>query len=307
MEDRLRKFVQVVDSGNFSRAATTLHVSQPALTTAIKKLERELGAVLLERQAKHLTLTAAGEIAYRAAKDLNARVLNLRYELAELAGQKPLVRLGLIDSIADILASEGRGFATLKQATDLSVVINNSRQLILATAREQLEAAIIIGGTTDMPDTLAVRLLGQEPLALVVHPADRQYYEHLLRAGRLPNFLSYHIGSHSQYLIEKLLAENRIIIEPTFYSTSPEVMLKMVISRQGVAMLPYALVKPQLLDKALVRVSPGPTILSRPIYTIQLLNRLLPEALEQTLTMASTSLEKLMAEALDVLRSAELP
>jgi DNA-binding transcriptional LysR family regulator len=297
MEDRLRKFAQVVDSGSFSQAATVLHISQPALTTAVKKLERELSAVLLERQAKRLKLTAAGEIAYRAAKSLNTRVLNLRYQLADLVGQKPLVRLGLTDSMADILASEEQGFAVLKQTTDLSVVINNSSQLISATAREQLEAAIIIGGTTDTPATLAVTALGQEPLALVVHPADRQPYERFLGTGRLPNFLSYNTGSHSQYLIEKMLAEHSIIAEPAFYSTSPEVMLKMALSRQGVAVLPYAMVKQYLIDKTLVSVSPGPGVLTRPIYAIQLANRLLPEALEQTLVTASTALERLMTEA----------
>lgn len=297
MEDRLRKFAQVVDSGSFSQGAKVLHISQPALTTAVKKLERELGAVLLERQARRLELTTAGEIVYRTAKNLNVRILNLRDELAELAQQRPLVRLGLIDSIADILASEEQGFAILKQATELSVVVNNSSQLALATAREELEAAIIIGDTTDTPGILALTPLGREPLSLVVHPADQQPYERFLQTGRLPNFLSYNIGSHSHALIKTALADHGIIVEPAFYSTSPEVMLKMVLSQQGTAILPYAMVKQHLLSKTLVSINPGPDVLSRPIYAIQLMNRVLPETLEQTFTITATALEGLMAEA----------
>jgi DNA-binding transcriptional LysR family regulator len=227
---------------------------------------------------------------------MNTQILNLRHELAALSGQKPIVRFGLIDSIADILASEAQGFAALKQLTDLSVVINNSSQLISVTAKEQLEAAIIVGGTTDTPDTLSLIPLGQEPLALVVHPADQQQYARFLQTGRLPDFLSYNIGSHSHHLIEKQLAEQGIITEPTFYSTSPEVMLKMVLSRQGVAVLPYAMVRQQLRDKQLIGLNPGRSVLTRSIYAIKLTDRSLPEVLEEMLTMAADILERLMAE-----------
>ena len=296
MEDRLRKYAQVVDNGSFSKAALRLHISQPALTSAVKKLERELGVVLLERQAKHLVLTAAGDIAYQAARKLNIQVANLHQELTDLANLKPVVRLGLIDSVAAILAGDDRGFAALKQATDLSVIVNNSHQLTLATAKEQLEAAIIIGGTTDTPSSLEVTRLGDEPLVLVVNPADQNQYSNYAKAGRLPNFLSYNIGSHSQHLIQKALAGYGVAIEPSFYSTSPEVMLQMVLSRQGAAVLPFAMVKPQLLDGLLVGVSGEFNTLSRPIYAIRLRHRLLPEALEQTFVTAGAALDRLTDE-----------
>ena len=297
MEDRLRKFAQVVDSGSFSQAAIALHISQPALTTAVKKLERELGAVLLMRQAKRLTLTAAGDIAYQAAKSLNSRVYNLRYELTRLAQQRPVIRLGLIDSIADILAGEHQGFAALRQAADLSVVINNSTQLTLATVKEQLEAAIIVGGVDDLPKMLTATFLGQESLTLVVHPAEQRRYRQFLSDGRLPNFLSYNSGSHSHHLIAGLLSEIGISAEPTFYSTSPEVMLKMVLSRQGAAVLPFAMVEAWLEKSSLISVTPGSGDLSRPIYAIRLQDRMLPQALEDTFSTASSLLDQLMRRA----------
>jgi DNA-binding transcriptional LysR family regulator len=297
MEDRLRKFARVVDNGSFSKAALGLHISQPALTSAVKKLERELGVVLLERQAKHLTMTSAGEKAYQAAKRLNIQVANLHQELTDLANLKPLIRLGLIDSVAAIMASEAQGFAALKQATDLSVIVNNSHQLTLATVKEQLEAAIIIGGTANTPSALEVTMLGKEPLVLVVNPADQDQYRRYLKAGRLPNFLSYNTGSHSQHLIQKALAGYGVRTEPSFYSTSPEVMFKMVLSRQGAAVLPFAMVKPQLSDGLLVGINPKSNTLNRPIYAIRLRHRLLPEVLEQTFSATRTALDRLTEEA----------
>jgi DNA-binding transcriptional LysR family regulator len=54
-------FVAVAEEGQITRAATRLHVAQPALSQAMAQLEGELGVTLLERHARGVRLTAAGE------------------------------------------------------------------------------------------------------------------------------------------------------------------------------------------------------------------------------------------------------
>src|SRR6195256_3101087 len=58
---KLRNFVGVAEEGQMTRAARKLHLAQPALSQAISQLESELGLLLLERHARGVTLTAAGE------------------------------------------------------------------------------------------------------------------------------------------------------------------------------------------------------------------------------------------------------
>src|ERR1700742_2604812 len=66
----LRYFVKIVEAGSFSRAATTIHVAQPALSQQIGELEEQLGLSLLHRSARGVRPTAAGEVLYREASSI---------------------------------------------------------------------------------------------------------------------------------------------------------------------------------------------------------------------------------------------
>ena len=64
----LEDFVALIDSGGFSRAAEACGVTQPALTTAVKRLEKEVGGDLFHREGRRLVLSevvACGGIAER--------------------------------------------------------------------------------------------------------------------------------------------------------------------------------------------------------------------------------------------------
>src|SRR6478735_8560129 len=71
----LRTFVTVHRAGSFTRAAALLGLSQPAVTSQIRTLERQLGRPLFLRRARGVTPTAIGdELAHRAAPHLDALV-----------------------------------------------------------------------------------------------------------------------------------------------------------------------------------------------------------------------------------------
>jgi LysR family nitrogen assimilation transcriptional regulator len=67
---QLRYFVKIVDAGSFSRAATIVHIAQPALSQQIAELEERFGVMLLQRSARGVRPTAAGEILYREASSI---------------------------------------------------------------------------------------------------------------------------------------------------------------------------------------------------------------------------------------------
>ncbi len=66
-------FVRIVETGSFSRAAIELQVAQPALSRQVKRLEDELGAALLYRNGRGVSLTPAGELLLEAGRDILQR------------------------------------------------------------------------------------------------------------------------------------------------------------------------------------------------------------------------------------------
>src|SRR5690606_7152593 len=83
--DQLRTLVAIVKHGSLSAAARALHVSQPAVTKQVQRLEMELETTLLTRgPQQRVALTPAGEQALAFAHDTLARFTDLREKLALL-------------------------------------------------------------------------------------------------------------------------------------------------------------------------------------------------------------------------------
>ncbi|MFJ7213723.1 LysR substrate-binding domain-containing protein [Amycolatopsis sp. NPDC098790] len=98
---QLRYFAAVAEACHFSRTAAQLHIAQPALSQAIRQLENELGATLLVRTTRRVSLTAAGEFflgeTRRILEAVDASVRGVR-KIAD--GWVGLVRLGLTGTAA---------------------------------------------------------------------------------------------------------------------------------------------------------------------------------------------------------------
>jgi DNA-binding transcriptional LysR family regulator len=92
----LRAFVEVVRQDGFSAAAKVIHATQSTVSKAVRRLEAEIGAPLLDRIGHRSTLTPVGEVVYRRAVRMLAEREDLLAELDDLRGLKRgTLRLGL--------------------------------------------------------------------------------------------------------------------------------------------------------------------------------------------------------------------
>ena len=117
---QLRYFVAVAETLNFRQAAENLHLAQPALSSAIRQLETELGVQLFERTTRRVALTPTGEIflerARRTLETAEEAFSIGRDAVAGIAGQvrlgaSPIARTHLVNRLLDAWTEERPGIA----------------------------------------------------------------------------------------------------------------------------------------------------------------------------------------------------
>lgn len=95
-------FTTIVEEGNITAASKKLHIAQPALSNHLKLLEEELGAKLMHRGSRKMTLTDAGKILYRKAKHITELTESVHKEIADynngLAGTLKIGLTPIFDS-----------------------------------------------------------------------------------------------------------------------------------------------------------------------------------------------------------------
>src|SRR5512140_1195496 len=85
--ESLKMFVDVVETGSFSRAAQLNHVTQSAVSQQIRALENRYEQRLLSRSARQVTPTPAGERLFRGCKEILARFNEVEQEIREQASE----------------------------------------------------------------------------------------------------------------------------------------------------------------------------------------------------------------------------
>jgi len=161
-------FVRVVDSGSFTRAADALEISKAAVSKSISRLEQRLGARLLNRTTRKLTLTEAGDTFYRRGAAALAELNEAQQDISRLS-QTPrgLLRVTAPTYFGSVtLAPMLREFQTRYPEVRLDLDLSD-RQVDLV--QERFDVAVRISTLTD--SSLVSRRLAPCPIRIVASPA----------------------------------------------------------------------------------------------------------------------------------------
>lgn len=182
----LRAFVAITDHGGFTAAADHLHMTQSTISQQLGRLEESVGHPLIDRAARPIGLTPAGERLIGHAR----RILNLQEEVATLladpAGTMSL-RLGMPEDVFDPVMGEAFAqFATRHRAVRLDVTTGLSRDITRRYRAGEFDI-IVVKEDTPAPDhrVTFTEPMGwyegidapawPDPLPLVAFPGDGLY------------------------------------------------------------------------------------------------------------------------------------
>jgi len=174
----LRYFIAVAEEGSFSHAAERrLHTAQPSLSRQIRDLELELGVQLLERKARGILLTAAGQVFFDNAR-LVLMQLDAAIEAARRAGRppKPGFVVGFVAGHEVIWLSETlRILQAEAPDTDITISCLSSPELANALMQNRVDVAFM--RREAQTAGLAFKLLIKDPLVVIL-PANHRLAKH---------------------------------------------------------------------------------------------------------------------------------
>jgi DNA-binding transcriptional LysR family regulator len=141
---RLRYFATVARLGSFTAAAELLHMAQPPLSQRIQELEAEVGATLLNREQRPLTLTAAGRLFYEQAVQILQQADAMMASMRRLVNnERPTFTFGVVPAnFHGNLATIIRQFRQALPRIDIRMVEMNSLEQAAALRDGSIDAGI---------------------------------------------------------------------------------------------------------------------------------------------------------------------
>jgi LysR family hydrogen peroxide-inducible transcriptional activator len=244
----LAYLVAVAEERHFGKAAQACFVSQPTLSTQLKKLEQELGVELVERNPRHVLLTDAGERVVERARLILRETENIR-DIARQARdpESGTLRLGLFPTLAPYLLPHVVPPLHARFPKLELLLVEEKTEVLLQRLRDgQLDAALLALPVHD--EQLHQEILFTEDFLLAV-PAD-----HGLATGSDgPVPLSVLADEHVLLLEEgHCLRDQALSVcrlagaseRSGFRATSLETLRQMVAAGVGVTLLPRLAVQP---------------------------------------------------------------
>jgi len=271
-------FVRAAESGSFSRAARDLNLTQPTVTKHVAALEKQLGARLLNRNTRGLSLTEAGALYYDKCKDILERI--------EEAEGIVNVRHGQVQGTLRIGTSVafGRRIVTplvldfMKRHPQLRIDLSFEDTYVDLVARG-IDVAIRMGKLAD--SSLGARYLGTNPWVMVATPA------YLKRHGmpRAPADLT----RHNMLIYSTVLGDDRlqfvraggrpvtVAVKGNLRANNLSTILAAVRAHMGLAALPSYVAATSLAEGKVVTVLDDYTLPAQEIHAVYASPRRVPE------------------------------
>jgi len=236
----LEVLISLAQEGSFSRAAETLHRSQPAVSQAIRRLEDEIQVQLMDRTSRKVVLTGAGTALLSYAK----RMIQLRDDakrtLDELRHfKRGVLRMAANESVCNyVLPALLKTFRQALPSVKIEVIQCPSNGISALLAEQDVDFGFL--SFSPVQHSLHSRLLFRDELALVVypgHPMARAKSVSLQQLGS-EKFVAHLAKTPSRKRLVDLFAREGVPLCMVMELSSLETIKDFVQAGDGIAILP---------------------------------------------------------------------
>jgi DNA-binding transcriptional LysR family regulator len=264
--------------GSVSRAASELHLTQPAVSIQLKLLEESAGAHLLEREGRGVRLSGAGEL----MADYAARILDLWREAGdEMAAQQGVfsgtLRVGAVTTAEYLLPPLLVAFASGNPDVKVKLRVGNRDEIVHMLAGQEVDLAIMGRPPAELKTTAVA--FAKHPMAFLASPQHPLMSQRKLTLADLTgsNLLVRERGSGTRTTLERLYKDAGVPLRIGSEMSSNEAIKQMCAAGFGAAFLSLHTCGLEL-DAGMLAVLPmAGNPLEREWFVMHLASRRLPQ------------------------------
>jgi len=235
---QLRLFAAVARYKSFTRAAENVHLTQPAVSIQVKRLEEKIGMPLLEQMGKSLHLTVAGEEVFDACKDVLQRLGELETALDDLRGEVsgPL-NVTVVSSAKYFLPHLLGSFVRRYPKVEPRLKITNRANVLSSLAANESDIYVMGQPPEELPVVEYPFL--ENVLVVVARPDHPLAGEKAITLECIAEerFVGRETGSGTRKAVEQMFAAKNLKIIPYIELASAEAIKQGVIGGLGIAVL----------------------------------------------------------------------
>lgn len=276
---QLALFRDIARELSFIKVAQQNHISQPAVSVHIKKLEHELGKKLLTRSPHNIQLTPEGSIILADVKKIlylcdNLKI-NTNYQQETMEGN---IRIAAIHSvgmyeIGDFLSTFMKSYPKIR----IHLEFRRSDEIYSLLLTERIDIGVV--AYPEKRTRIQSLPLGQDELVLIVDKSHPLWGKKSIKLEEINNqpFVAFEEGIPTREAIDKILQERGIAIDIRMTNDNIFTLKKIVTAGIGVSIVPTSAVDEEVLEGVLHRVKIRDINLYRPLSVLKLKkNRLSP-------------------------------
>lgn len=240
-------FRTICENGfNSTKAAEVLHMTQPAVSLAIKELEQYYGVHLFDRIGRRLQITDAGKHFLQYAIHISDLFSDMETGLRDW-DSKGVLRIGASITIgSQFLPRYVKAFTEICPGLDVRVTVDQSERLEQKIMANELDCALIEGIAHD-PNIVSEAYM--EDHLSVICSRDKGWKQGQvvsIEDFQRQRFLLREIGSGTREVFDRVVEQAGIHITPVWEAMSTTALVNAVINGLGIAVLPHRMILPAL-------------------------------------------------------------
>jgi DNA-binding transcriptional LysR family regulator len=235
---QLKVFESVAKHRSFSRAAETLHLSQPAVSMQVKQLEESVGLPLFEQMGKKIFLTEAGQEMFHYSRTIAGQLEEMESVLARMKGlDQGRLKITVVSTANYFAPQLLASFCQRHAGVTVSLDVTNREVLLQQLANNETDMAIM--GQPPEGEDLSAESFMENPLVVIASPGHPLAGKKGIPVKQLAGetFLVREAGSGTRGAMERFFQEHGIAFNTGMVMSTNEAIKQAVQAGMGLGIV----------------------------------------------------------------------